>query len=250
MNRLVLLAAGAALLTLTACQREVRMQRDEDAGTEGQLRTISRLDCPQEEGDLTLVSAAPDGQSCAYTGEGAEVTLRLVALQNGDARAALAPIEAELKGVIPPPAKAAPTAPAADWNADDVTGKSGERAEVNFPGLHIKADEGGANIRVGGVKIDADHEGGAQIQVGGQTVVNANDGGAEIRTGNARKGGVRSTYILASDKAASGYRVAGYEARGPSAGPLVVAVVKAKGEGHDRKFFNDMKDLVERNVGE
>jgi hypothetical protein len=61
---------------------------------------------------------------------------------------------------------------------------------------------------------------------------------------------VRATLILASDKATSGYRVVGYEARGPKGGPLAVAVVKAKGrDGSDHDIFEDMKTLVRRNVG-
>ena len=76
------------------------------------------------------------------------------------------------------------------------------------------------------------------------------DQGAEIRT--LKTGDeVRSTYILASDKGANGYHVVGYEARGPKAGPIVVAVVKAQREERSQHdLFDDMKDLVERNVGE
>ena len=62
--------------------------------------------------------------------------------------------------------------------------------------------------------------------------------------------GVRATLILASDKATSGYRVVGYEARGPKGGPLAVATVKAKGRnGSDHDIFEDMKTLVRHNVG-
>jgi hypothetical protein len=79
--------------------------------------------------------------------------------------------------------------------------------------------------------------------------IHATDDGAQIRQ---RQGGdgVRATLILASDKAASGYRVVGYEARGPKGGPLAVAVVKAKGrDGSDHDVFEDMKRLVKHNVG-
>jgi hypothetical protein len=83
----------------------------------------------------------------------------------------------------------------------------------------------------------------------GDTEIHATDDGAQIRQ---RKGGdgVRATLILASDKATSGYRVVGYEARGPKGGPLAVAVVKAKGrDGSDHDIFEDMKTLVRHNVG-
>lgn len=253
MHRLALFAAGAALLTLAACERPNRSETKTATDAAAALRTISRLECPQKQGDLALVSAAQDGQSCAYKSrENAEVTLRLVALNGGNAQAALDPIEAELKGIIPAPERAQPTppatpaTPATNAEAADDEGK----AEINFPGLHIKADDKGADIRLGNIRIDADEDGSAQIKVGGQTTVNANDGGAEIRTGTTA-GEVRSTYILANEKAVSGYHVVGYEARGPKAGPIVVAVVKARdGDRNQHDLFDDLKDLVELNVGE
>jgi hypothetical protein len=243
MNRLMLLAAGMAALSLTACDRSAEVRVEDDKGAAG-LRTISRLDCPEEQGHLTRVSASPDGLTCAYRGEGAEVTLRLAALTGGDAQSVLAPIEAELKGLIPAPKKETEVAA----NAEADTGDGG-KAEINFPGLHIKADNGGANIQIGNIKIDAD-EGAAEVRVGQATTINANDSGAEIRTARTGADAIRATYILASENTASGYEVAGYEARGPKAGPIVVAVVKAD-EAHKRNdLFDDMKDLVERNVGE
>jgi hypothetical protein len=244
MNRLMLLAAGAAALSLAACDRtETRTETKTDTDKGEALRTISRLDCPEKEGDLQLVTAATDGRTCAYQAEGAEVTLRLIDLENGDASATLNKIEAELQGVIPPPKKGA----GATADADN-SGKGGS-TEINFPGLHIKADDSGANVQIGAIKVDADDEG-ANVRVGETTTVNANDDGAEIRTGKSGAAGVRGTYILASDKAPGGYHVVGYEARGPSAGPIVVAVVKAKERSRDQHdIFDDMKDLVKRNVG-
>jgi len=254
MNRLMLLAGAAAILALGACEREATADAKSDQGG-GALRTISRLDCPESQGALKRVSAAPDGLSCAYQADGAEVTLRLVALNGAEAKTVLDPVEAELKGLIPPPAlppltsAAAPAPSSAATNTVAAAETGQERAEIDFPGLHIKADDRGAQIRIGGIKVDA-NDNGAEIRVGEGTTVNAGGDGAEIRTANGKVDGVRSTYILASDKAASGYQVAGYEARGPKAGPLVVAVVKAR-EGKDKDdVFDDMKDLVERNVGE
>lgn len=247
MNRLMLVAAAGAVLGLGACQRTVeRTEVETDADKATALRTISKLDCPQKQGELTLVGTAADGKTCAYAMDGAEVTLRLVALEGGDAKAALDPIEAELKGIIPAPQKSAGATASVDAEEDN-SGKG--KAEINFPGLHIKADEGGADIRLGNIRVDAD-EGGAEVKVGNETTVNATDEGAEIRT---LKGGdeVRSTYILASDKGSNGYHVVGYEARGPKAGPIVVAVVKAQRDDRSqRDLFDDMKDLVEHNVGD
>lgn len=241
MTRLMLLAAAA--LSLAACDRTVTRSETITETDHGEaLRTIARLECPEKEGDLKLVTAATDGKTCAYETDGAEVTLRLIALENGDDKAVLDPIETELKGLIPPPEKGAGATADADGDS------SGDKTEINLPGLHIKADDSGANVQIGGIKVDADDEG-AKVKVGNSVTVNANDEGAEIR--NARTGDdVRATYILVSDKAAGGHHVVGYEARGPKAGPIVVAVVKAtRDERSQHDLFDDMKDLVKRNVG-
>jgi hypothetical protein len=58
------------------------------------------------------------------------------------------------------------------------------------------------------------------------------------------------SYILASDTPGPhGYRMAAYEARGPSAGPLAVASILAKDhESHD-ELRHEVRDLLARNVG-
>ena len=250
MNRMMLLAAAGAVLGLAACNAPDRSETKTEADAGEPLRTISKLDCPEKQGKLTLAGAAADGRSCNYTMDGAEVTLRLVALEGGDAKAALDPIEAELKGVIPPPRTTAGATASVDAEEGD-SDKGGGRTEVNFPGLHIRADDDGADVRIGNIKIDAENDGETKVQVGTETTVNANEDGAEIRTAKAAGGEVRSTYILASDKGANGYHVVGYEARGPKAGPIVVAVVKARRDDRNQHdLFDDMKELVERNVGD
>ena len=81
MKTLLLLAASA--LSLAACQRTATVS--------------AKLDCPQTEGGLTLVSAASNGQSCVYhERDGAEVTLTRMAV-TGSAMATLATLEAQLK---------------------------------------------------------------------------------------------------------------------------------------------------------
>lgn len=271
-------ASLAALIALAACSPKVEVSHDDHkvSGKRAPLRVISKLDCPDRQGELTRVSAAADGQSCLYAGQNAEVTLSLVALNGGDAEAALAPIEADLKTLMPgmksPPSP--PTPPG---------GKPrGESAKISLPGIKIDAHDKGADIKIGGLSINANDEG-AEVRVAknvtvrdgdtvkhvtertsggnsnvsvkssspeeGDTEIHATDDGAQIRQ---RKGGdgVRATLILASDKSTSGYRVVGYEARGPKGGPLAVAVVKAKGrDGSDHDIFEDMKTLVRRNVG-
>jgi len=240
MNRLMLLAAGVAALSLGACHREVHR-----AGMHGPLKTISKLDCPDQQGQLKRISASPDGLSCAYQGDETDVTLRLVALNNGAPEAVLAPIETELKGLMPAPTPATPAAPATSGMNTDKSGK----VAIDFPGLHVRAENGTAQVKVGGVNVDAD-DSGAQVRVGGNTVVNADERGAEIhQRAEAADKGFRSTFILASDKMPSGYHVVGYEARGPRAGPLVVAVVKSRADHSEHNVFDDMKALVKLNVG-
>jgi hypothetical protein len=271
------LLAAASLLALAACSPKVEVSHDDHkvSGKRAPLRAISKLDCPDRQGELTRVSAAADGQSCLYAGQNAEVTLSLVALNGGDAEAALAPIEADLKGLMPA-MKAPPTPTPPDGKP------RGESARISLPGIKIDAHDKGADIKIGGLSINANDDG-AEVRVAknvtvrdgdtvkhvtertsggnsnvsvkasnedeGDTEIHATDDGAQIRQ---RKGGdgVRATLILASDKSTSGYRVVGYEARGPKGGPLAVAVVKAKGrDGSDHDIFEDMKTLVRHNVG-
>jgi len=277
MRNLMLLTAAASLLALGACSPRIEARHDRPArpGKHEPLRAISKLDCPDRQGELKRVSVAADGQSCAYAAQNAEVTLRLVALNGGDAEAALAPIETELKTLMPAMKPAPPPPP---------TGAKprGEGARISLPGVRIDARDKGADIRIGGLTINA-NDGSAEVKVsknvtvrdgdterrvserasGGKSTVSvksstdaegdidihANDDGAQIRQ-RKRGDGVRATLILASDKAASGYRVVGYEARGPKGGPLAVAVVKARGrDGSDHDIFEDMKTLVRHNVG-
>jgi len=232
MNRIALLAAGCAALALAACDHpDAARQR-----AEAQLKAVSKLDCPAAQGELTRVSAAADGQSCVYSAEGAEVTLRIVPLAGGDAASALAPLETELKALLPPKA---PTTPSATSSGPD---GEGESVNIHLPGVSIEANDSNARVKVaGGVNIDADDDR-AEVRV-------MRDG--EDDTGRRhRDDGVQATFILASDDSTSAWKVAGYEARGPRGGPLVVATVKAKARDHDgHDLFDDMKALIRHNVG-
>ena len=83
-------------------------------------------------------------------------------------------------------------------------------------------------------------------------MINAHDGGAEVRAGWFGQKSVDANYVLASDQAGpTGVRAAGYVAKGPATGPLVVGVETSKvgDDRHDRnEHFRDLKHLVNRNV--
>ena len=247
------LFAASSLLLLAACDGNARVHIDNDSGG-GDLKTLARLECPEREDSLRRVAAAPDGLSCDYTGEGAEVRLQLVALDGRQPNDVLAPFESELRGLMPTrtPAELG----ALDTTSSTVVGveSNDEKAHVRVPGVEIDAEGDRAQIRIGNsITIDADDTDSAvniSSDDGGKAVtVNADESGAEIRTSNSEDGAGRQTFILSSDASpANGYRLVGLEARGPAAGPMLVATVRSRGENGD-EAADAMKDLVRKNVG-
>jgi hypothetical protein len=255
------LAAGACLL-ITACSSAQPETRASERSDGGPLRAVARLTCPQRAGSLTLVSAAADGRSCAYQGaEQSHVAIRLLPLDGQTPEIALAPIEAELRARLPmrpPPA---------------VPVSSGQGVNINLPGVNVDADDEGANIRIGGLHVSADPDR-ARIRLdrdgddadddshadrgerpvvrrtsgGGDVVIDAHENGAEVRVSEPGRG-VRMTYILASsEQGPGGDRFVAYDARGPSAGPLVVATLRSPGDNRSGPLTS-MKRLVRLNVG-
>ena len=109
---------GALILMVGACESraEYRARKAEREA----LKVVSKLDCPETQGNLKRTAAAADGLSCDYAGDGTEVTLRLVAVSN-DPSKALEPIEAEVKGLFA-------ADPAAPSDAADVAALA-ERAQ-------------------------------------------------------------------------------------------------------------------------
>lgn len=239
MNRIALLAAGCAVLALAACDHpDAKRQKAEQA-----LKVVTKLDCPDKQGALTRVSAAADGLSCVYSANGAEVTLKLVKLTNGDAAAALAPTEADLRTLMP-----GVKSPSGDLEPSP----GGENVDIVLPGITIKANDSGAKIEAGGAQINADDEG-AEVRVSRNVEVDGKRVESEVH--RRRRGdddAVMSKFILASDKSDSEWSVVGYSARGPKGGPLVVGSVKAKSrdaaEGSD-DLFQDIDKLIRHNVG-
>lgn len=202
-------------------------------------KTVTALQCPATQGELTRKSIAADGKSCAYqTAGGESVTLQLISVDGSDVDAALAPLETSLRSEVP----------AADTKA---AGPGEGRVDIDLPGIHIHAqgkDEngGGGQVRIGrdvsingGNTVISDSAGGVNIE--------AHDKGAEIRV-NQGHGNIRRDFVLASDTPGPhGFKVAGYEARGPEGGPIVVGSMLARSDEHDQ-LSHDLKALIRTNV--
>lgn len=248
--KLTIMAAAGLALGLVGCEAggQGRAARAE-APEGGKLRTVAQLECPEREGDLRLASRAGDGRACSYRSErGGEVELRLARLDGRSPAELLTPIETELRGLVPTPD---PTTrqPNDTGVALGVGGKDKE-VEVRLPGLSVDAKGDRANIRMPGLSINADDRSArVNISTGDHKVlVNADDGGAEIRMDGSEGSDIRSSYILAQETPRpGGWRTVAYEARGPQAGPLVIATTKIRDEDDDA--FDDAKDLLRRNVG-
>jgi hypothetical protein len=143
----------------------------------------------------------------------------------------------------------------ADVKMPGISVKShGDNANVRLPGIRVDANNGGAHINIAGIHIDADGDKGhgksgrVNINTDNNNVsIRAEDHAAEIRTKH-NGNGVRMTYIVANDEGdTTGWKTVGYEARGPSSGPVVVALVKSK-DRHEDPIFRWAKDLVKKNV--
>lgn len=261
------------------------------------MKAVSRLDCPQEKGDLERVSAAPDGRSCIYRGDHeSTIELKLINVSGGDATSALAAIEAQAHTLVPvqtthdadaaeapaapepPEAPNAPAKPAAPGgktvptnvsmhpagaklpngrSRDELNIGDGDNVQIDIPLVHIHTKGDGAKVSVAGVNIDADDkndrvhvERKGHGRMGGDVLVDAHEGGAVIRW-NDNDANIRSRLIFASEEAGpEGDRAAGYVARGPRGGPLVVAVVRMKGgHGDSDEVFSDASRLVKLNTG-
>ncbi|MGV9006858.1 MAG: methyltransferase type 11 [Brevundimonas sp.] len=123
-------------------------------------------------------------------------------------------------------------------------------ADVRLPGLSIESHGDRSSVRIGGISIQAnDGTGDVRIHSGDDRVsIQAHDDSAEIRTDTGGDS-TRITWILTDPQAsAAGWRLVGYEARGPQGGPIVVATVRSKDSERGR-VFADARDLVALNVG-
>ncbi|MGZ9099750.1 MAG: methyltransferase type 11 [Brevundimonas sp.] len=191
----------------------------------------------------------------------------MAAISSSEAQAAQAQAEADAAGAAADSAQAA--ADTAQRAADAAAGggdrasvrapgvaidADGEDATVRLPGMRIETRGDKASVRIGGFHIDADDsDGSARISGSGgngdNVSINAQNDAAEIRA-SAGGDATRASWILTDNRPSeSGWRLVGYEARGPVGGPLVIATVRSRDNNRDRAF-EDAKDLVALNVGE
>ena len=277
----LLLAPTLCLAALTAaCDGDsvrISSTHTENSDAKGALKVVQTLQCPQRLGTLTRKgSATAEGTVCTYTGpRGSEVSLHLVKLNGASAADALKAFEDRLGASLPQAvaqlkasaeeeaARAAeagqtPTeAPVGDRASVRAPGvdieAAGDDASVRLPGLHIESKGDQASVRIGGFHIDAsDGESTVNIKgadAGDNVSIQAHQDSAEIRT-SAGGGATRANWILTDNRPSeAGWRLVGYEARGPAGGPIVVATVRARDRDRGR-VFEDAKDLVALNVGE
>ena len=273
-----LLISAFCLAALTAaCDGDsvrISSTHTENPDAKGALKVVETLQCPRTMGSLTRKgSASAEGTVCIYAGpRGAEVSLHLVKLDGAAPGEVLKAFEDRLSTALPQAvaqlkasaedaaaAAAAPGRPAASGDRASVQAPGvdirteGDDATVHLPGLHIESRGDQASVRIGGFHIDAsDGEGAVKIEgsEGGDNVsVQAHQDAAEIRT-SAGGGATRASWILTDNRPSeAGWRLVGYEARGPAGGPIVVATVRSR--DRDRGgVFEDAKDLVALNVGE
>jgi hypothetical protein len=127
----------------------------------------------------------------------------------------------------------------------------GDKAVVRLPGMSVDADGDTASVRFGSFTINADNANDTvDIRSQDETVrIQAHDDAAEVHT-RASGDTIRTTYMLTDSRPSdAGWRLVGYEARGPVGGPVVVATVHAK-DRHSDAVFDAAKELVTLNVGE
>lgn len=253
-----------ALLALSACDSSsnVRINTSSNTDSGSVLKVIDALQCPTDQGVLTRRGTATDGgQTCIYAGpRGSEVKLHLVPLNGQSADTALKQFQDDLGlSAHIPTVEVASTQAASDAAPGDrasvrmpglAVDAEGDRATVSLPGMKIEADGDRANIRIGGLVIRADDTGSEITTSDGerQAVIKASDAGAEIRTDS--KNSVRATMMnVVANPGASGWRVVGYEARGPSSGPIVVVTYRSRDRDPD-DMIEAAKALVALNVGD
>ncbi|RZJ41827.1 MAG: methyltransferase type 11 [Brevundimonas sp.] len=263
--------------------------RTENNDAKGVLTVVETLQCPQTMGSLTRKGSATEGgKVCTYTGpKGAEVTLQLVALDGKTPPQVLKGYEDRLSASLPmavarlnadearrdaEEARADAEQARADADqarADADASRTGDHASVRAPGVAIEANDNDASVRLPGMRIETRGDQ-ASVRIGGLHIdandtegtvnINGTDSGdnVSVRSRNdstevravASGQATRANWILTDNRASTeGWRMVGYEARGPVGGPLVVATFRSRDRNRGRAF-EDARDLVALNVGE
>lgn len=274
MRAILIPICGLAALTAACGDGGVRISstRTQD-DAKGVLKVVDALQCPQTVGVLTRKGTAQaDGATCLYGGpRGSVVELRLIPLADVPAATLLARLETELSAELPRAAEAVAGENPTGFRVDAAEGSAeagtrdrasvrgpgvaidadGDDASVRLPGLNIEAKGDKASIRILGLSINADRDrADVNVRSGeGDVSIRAHDSGAQIRTTAAGEA-TRNSWLLTDSHASdAGWRLVGYEARGPAGGPLVVATVRTKSQDRDRTF-ESARDLVALNVGD
>ncbi len=257
MKTAMILMAGICAVALASCGRAA--DTDRAAPTDPSPKPISKLTCPDKQGALHRTGQTSDGLGCDYSdNKGQDVSLRLMPISNQSAETVLTDVEKGLFALVPS-ADLPPTPPTAAEQPEPP--HAGETTNIAVPGLKVSAENGRTNVQIGNLSIQTDDDNN-QVKVEaakgghspllhsdqGAVSVNAKDDTAVIRMRDSGEG-IRRSLIIASEKPGpEGYRLVGYEARGPIGGPLVVATIKGKGK-HERQVFKDLKALVSANSG-
>lgn len=250
-----------ALLTLSACDNNSNVRivtNDTESGSV--LKVIDALQCPNDQGVLTRRGSASDGgQTCTYVGpRGAEVKLHLVNLGEENVADVLRRFQNEMPtpkavgvGVQVHTETSTETHEVASVRMPGVSvDAQGDKASVQLPGMKIEADGDKANIRIGGLVIRADDKGSEIVanDSNGSAVFTANDNGATIQTNSSKA--IRATIMnVSANPGPDGWRVVGYEARGPQGGPIIVATFRSRDRDSDA-IIEAAKALVTLNVGD
>lgn len=209
------------------------------------LHAPARLDCPAETGDLTRTAQSPDGQWCDYAGRrGETVRLRIAPLNGQTPSEALAATRAQLHALVPVYRNATPV------NYSD---QAGDSADVNVPFVRVHKDGDRSDVRLFGIFhiVGHDHEDVDRDKGHEHASVHAGLRGAEVVADKVGRINASLVYVLAgSHRYSSGYRAAGYVAKGPVTGPLVVAEFRSPvGSHRDNDNGNlDLDRLIDRNL--
>lgn len=259
----------ALTVSLAACDgdnsvRITTSTSSDDQGA-GVLKVIDALQCPDSVGVLTRKGlAAAGGASCVYGGpKGADVVLHLVKLDGRSVDDVLRDFETRVSADLPQttaklaprpeapksePSEAAQPSETASVQAPGVDIQTrGDDASVRLPGLRIETQGDNASVRIGGINIQSKDGQNTRTETSSVSI-DSSDRSTRVRT-RAPGAATRMTYILADDQPGdAGWRQVGFEARGPSGGPIVIAVVRSKDRENGR-IFDDAKALVTLNVG-